>query len=819
MDHAELEPLVTFVLAQTGENKAISDSAYKNKIQQWEAGQLKLPWEKPITPVQMHDLNYAMTVFATQGCAACHRLKGFESNVGYRVEKEANGKPDFDTLYKEHEWFQKLFPEELSGSVLVKAIENHQAEIDQRIIDNVRQNSLLEEIDKEIPENVESFYSNFRYASRAKNHEYEEQAKNEKNPLKKAEIENQLKQWKDRVHRILMVYVQEYGLGRLIGPRPNWSGVYRSDEWLMEHFKKPTAHVARSIMPIFPFDDTKFYALTHMLDVLGKRNRDSVHEIWEHRGFNAQQAYEIHCSQCHGDHLQGNGPVSLWIYPIPKNLHNAEFLKNLTKERVIYSITHGVKGTPMPPWGEVAKDKPEDEIPVFNKSEINQLADWLFQNLPGAGLYKTSADVPKWQYSPEDVLKELEQEGHQLKRGKEEEPSEQTSLYPIESLFPKGDGLYAALDPMYNQNLIPSTSENEPKVSDIFNKVTNAKGDPDKYSYYIKPQFYTQENIEAGKEFFELNCAVCHGTEGNGSGVRAEYMQDAKPRMLTNLDWLQMRDDLRLLRSIKYGVPGTAMTPWGDLTSSLQRLQLVIFIRSLSEENTKREELSMDLYKAFSLPNHLIENARISEYHVIAVLQKELDRAQAEQSVLSNQVKNGQASPQDALTAYQKVLTLSANLQKHQQVDKTLLTLKEEVDKEFNIYKELGFSLIINNLIEEPFQNFLKILQIDSGRYKLSNDQLLLNEKPEQEQEIAKLGNLIVGDIDNKIKKLKRHLIIEEGKISSPNRLKEISAVAADMAKYEKLKNNVISSLESAVRSRQNQLQLFTEYQQKLKGE
>ena len=35
------------------------------------------------------------------------------------------------------------------------------------------------------------------------------------------------------------MYIQEYGLGRLVGPRPNWSGVYRSDEWLMEHFRNP----------------------------------------------------------------------------------------------------------------------------------------------------------------------------------------------------------------------------------------------------------------------------------------------------------------------------------------------------------------------------------------------------------------------------------------------------------------------------------------------------------------------------------------------------------------------------------------------------
>ena len=35
-----------------------------------------LPWEKPITPAQMYDLQYSMTVFATEGCASCHRLRG-----------------------------------------------------------------------------------------------------------------------------------------------------------------------------------------------------------------------------------------------------------------------------------------------------------------------------------------------------------------------------------------------------------------------------------------------------------------------------------------------------------------------------------------------------------------------------------------------------------------------------------------------------------------------------------------------------------------------------------------------------------------------
>ena len=392
LDHIELQDLMTYLLAQVGENNAVSSTAYRTKIQEWEAGK-KMPWEKPITPAQMHDLHYSMTVFATQGCSACHRLKGFESNVGYAVELK--GKPNFDTLYNEHQWFQELFPEMIVGSELVNVLDQNAKEIDKRIVNDVRKGSILEEIDNIVPGQIESLYTDFKFASRAKDYEYQSKANAESDPKKKAEILDKLKKWKERAHRVLMVFIQEYGLGRLIGPRPNWSGVYRSDEWLMEHFHNPSAHVAHSIMPVMPFDDTKFFALTYMLDQLGKRNRDEVKEIWNHKGFDPEMAFQIHCSQCHGVYKQGNGPVSLWIYPIPKNLNNAEFLRNYTRERVIQSITHGVHGTPMPPWGEVGANKPYlNNIPVLSQSEIQHLVDWIFSSLPGGEVIKALRMFP-----------------------------------------------------------------------------------------------------------------------------------------------------------------------------------------------------------------------------------------------------------------------------------------------------------------------------------------------------------------------------------------------------------------------------------------
>ena len=53
-----------------------------------------------------------------------------------------------------------------------------------------------------------------------------------------------------------------------------------------------------------------------------------------------------------------------------------------------------------------------------------------------------------------------------------------------------------------------------------------------------------------------MNCAVCHGADADGTGIRAEQMKDAKPRMLINLDWIDSHDDIYMLRSISSGCLG-----------------------------------------------------------------------------------------------------------------------------------------------------------------------------------------------------------------------------------------------------------------------
>jgi mono/diheme cytochrome c family protein len=774
LDHIQLEALVTFLLAQKGQMPAISEVDHQISMKQWEAGK-KLPWEEPLTPDLIHNLDHSMTIFATEGCAACHRLKGFVSDVGFAVERDAE--PNLATLTVEREWFRRLIPElvvgiDIPGSLLVNQLEQYADEIDQRIVNHVRQDSLLERIETEHPGLLESFYSNFIYARRHKNNTLTGEA---------------LARWQNRVHRVLMTYIQEYGLGRLVGPRPNWSGIYRSDEWLMEHFREPSALIARSLMPVFPFDTTKFAALTYMLDQLGQRNLERNHAVWDLNGFNPAEAYHIYCSQCHGvAERRDEAPVAQWVYPIPKNLRNAVFLQNLTRPRIIDSITHGVKGTPMPPWGETPADKPfTNTNPVLRPDEVVQLADWLLRLVPDSSdRGRGGPTVPKWEYTPEDVLEELKREGDTLE-----------NLNP-QAVVDPGAGLFAALT--------PTPTPTDESVAALFDIVENPDGINQK-TYYIKRKYYTPENLNAGQEYFRLNCAVCHGSEGGGDGSRAGEMSDAKPRMFTNAIWGRTRDDLRLLRSIKYGVPGTSMVPWGDLTSSLQRLQLVIYIRHLSENIEAKDELSEALYQAFDKDAAVIRNARIQQYASVNAAKAAYESVKQRREELDKQIRAKPTLATEAVSTYEREIQTLNALHRAEAADQRFRDLLNALASEETLYERTGKALLNAQVDPDVFAAFLALIRLNNDRYQISDGQLQMQAKPTREDQEV-IMQKIFAVLDQKIQALNSERQSVKGQITSAEQREALRDIDTKIKNLEKLKNELTSLVADATRLRDQQL-------------
>ena len=769
LDHPELEDLTTFLIGQKGKPRSMSEVAYRIQIDQWEGGK-KLPWEQPLPPSQLHDLDKGMILFATEGCAACHRLKGFESNVGFAVEKDP--KTSWDAIYSDKLWFQKLFPEDIQGSELVLRLEQNSQEIDQKIVADVRKDSILEKIDSLQPEAIIDFYTPFHYALRAKNSEFHTEPE-------------ALEKWRQRVKNVMKIYVQEYGLGRLIGPRPNWSGIFRSDEWLMEHFYSPTSHTARSLMPVFPFDETKFYLLTYTLDLLSQRNNAALHEIWSNRGFNPELAYELQCAQCHGNYRQGDGPVMPWIYPIPKNLRNATFLRNLTKERVAESILYGVKGTPMPPWGETAPNKPFDNnTPVLNPQQTKQLVDWLFLSLPGGQVINESQEPPKWKYEPEDFLKELKDEGAPLKS----------------ALFQPRETYYAAITPEPQQRALD--------VKDLFDIRPALISGVEQHSYFIQPKYYTPQNLTEGERFFIENCSVCHGKEGAGNGARAGSMIEAKPRMLTNLDWIATRDDLRLLRSIKYGVPGTSMIPWGDQTSALQRMQLVMYIRKLSHENELRQELAKQLYSSFATTIDALRGSQIHFSKQLQEAQKTYDTLSAQRQELDRQLTIDPSLAQKAVAAYQAEVQAQSHLSELEKMSSLYDKLMAEVRAEEAIYQKIGQGFLSRDVDDSTFQIYIHLLA--SLQQESEQDSGSRIQEPEFSS-IAAAQKTISEAIEKQIETANKEKQLQQGRMASVERNQDLDQITQRINSLTQLKNQFLTDIEEAKRIRLQQQKTFQE--------
>lgn len=79
----------------------------------------------------------------------------------------------------------------------------------------------------------------------------------------------------------------------------------------------------------------------------------------------------------------------------------------------------------------------------------------------------------------------------------------------------------------------------------------------------------TPPKFAPGQETFKAICARCHGEKGDGLGVTANYL-DPAPRDLSKGSFLITKSRQRLLTSVKDGVAGTSMPPWGKVLTEAQ---------------------------------------------------------------------------------------------------------------------------------------------------------------------------------------------------------------------------------------------------------
>lgn len=85
----------------------------------------------------------------------------------------------------------------------------------------------------------------------------------------------------------------------------------------------------------------------------------------------------------------------------------------------------------------------------------------------------------------------------------------------------------------------------------------------------------------AGARLFAENCAICHGPNGHGDGVRRAGFGASPPDFSTRA-WRERVSPSYIADAIRYGKKPTSMPAWPGLAEE-EVDALVAYIRSLSE--------------------------------------------------------------------------------------------------------------------------------------------------------------------------------------------------------------------------------------------
>ena len=103
------------------------------------------------------------------------------------------------------------------------------------------------------------------------------------------------------------------------------------------------------------------------------------------------------------------------------------------------------------------------------------------------------------------------------------------------------------------------------------------------------PYPITSAGLARGKNLYEINCGICHGSKGDGEGwlysednLNAKY--PAAPAVLTN-DTFTLASNGRLYHAIMHGK--NVMGGYADKLSYEERWQVIHYIRSLQAKNKK----------------------------------------------------------------------------------------------------------------------------------------------------------------------------------------------------------------------------------------
>ena len=255
-----------------------------------------------------------------------------------------------------------------------------------------------------------------------------------------------------------------------------------------------------------------------------------------------EKVYTKNCSVCHGD----KGNSAYWakngLNPPPRDFTSPGAQSDLTRQRMINSVTSGRPGTGMMPFNTRLSTK-----------EIAAVVGFIRFKFMGVDPAKDSGGAPLGLV----VMPEA----------KEEPVTQARHPEPKSASDPHAGGISnAGIPPAVPGLGMPETMPAGVTGGHTIN-VDMSEAIPNKL----------KGDMKWGREFYMKNCFTCHGVKGEGNGPRA-YFNRPRPRDFTSDASRQILNRPRVFDSITKGRVGTVMPAWGKVLTEQEIANLTEFV-------------------------------------------------------------------------------------------------------------------------------------------------------------------------------------------------------------------------------------------------
>lgn len=264
-----------------------------------------------------------------------------------------------------------------------------------------------------------------------------------------------------------------------------------------------------------------------------------------------EKIYTKNCSVCHGD----NGNTAFWakngLNPPPRDFTSPEAMTNLSRDRMIHSVTNGRPGTGMMPFSK-----------RLSREEIAAVVRFIRFKFMGIDPDEDTGAAPL----------------AQVAKGAPTKPAAQETMSPHAGGIAGVDTPLSAVRPAATNPHQPSQSTSSQAPTPMMGMPSGMTGG---HEINVDMTEAIPNNLKAdvkwGREFFMNNCFTCHGVKGDGQGPRA-YFNRPPPRNFTSSASRQILNRPRIFNSISKGRVGTVMPAWGKVLNEQQIANLTEFV-------------------------------------------------------------------------------------------------------------------------------------------------------------------------------------------------------------------------------------------------